>query len=736
MNEFLEQFLIEARDLVGQASSDLMALEQTPEDRPALDGLFRAFHTLKGAAAIVDFDAMGTLMHAMEDALAGARTDSGAIAKHLIDRSFECLDMLERWLWEIQTTDALPPGAETSARALMSNLPLQNRLEADAAVAPQVDPLGSQDWLEEFSAESRAKGRVVVRYAPEKDCFFRGQDPLATLKKLPGLVSLKIKPAAFWPDLEELNPFECALTFYALSNASHGEVAEYLVELGGEAQCLFYRSESTEPPAAQIADRLLRAQLALLADQSPDGLVGRIQSAGCAAGNVLRHLGRAEEAREIDTARQESGKSGQTETLSHRLRQALDPTSRSVSPITPGTQLNADLHVEATSSLRVDVKRVDAIVKLTGEITVVKNAIGHLSVRAAKEAVLPDFVKALQTQSALLQRLTDELQRSVVAVRVLPLRHVFQRFPRLVRDIASRLGKAVNLTTQGEVTEADKVVVEGLFEPLLHILRNALDHGVETSAARQAAGKAAMASIQLRAYREGEHVVVEVADDGRGIDIEAIKRVALSRQIVTENSLSEMTDAQVVEIIFMPGFSAAETVTDLSGRGVGMDAVRTAVRQLGGEVIVKTVRSAGTTVRLTLPFSVMMTRIMTLEASGQFFGLPFETIVEMVRLPREKIVSVGAAKAVVFRGQTVPLISLPAALGRTTGDHLGAFANVVVARVGSEIGALEVDRFGQTLDAMLNAKSGLLIDMPGVVGTTLLGDGRVLIVLDLKELLQ
>ncbi len=374
--------------------------------------------------------------------------------------------------------------------------------------------------------------------------------------------------------------------------------------------------------------------------------------------------------------------------------------------------------------------------KLTGELTVVKNALGH-AVRLAQDGSDPAGVaQALKHQHALLDRLTAELQRSVLAIRVLPLRQIFQRFPRLVREMAGSLGKSARLVSEGEGTEADKVVIEALFEPLVHVVRNAVDHGVESAEQRRAAGKPETAIIGLRGHREGEHVIIEVHDDGRGIDPAEMRRVAASRGLATAEALAALSDDEAVDLIFVPGFSTATAVTDISGRGVGMDVVRSAVARLGGRVKVSSRLGAGTTVRLLLPFTVMMTRVMTVEVAGQVFGVPFNAVVETLQVPRDRIISIGAAEAFELRGRTVPLVALARALGLNHDRRTSPVANIVVTDLGGQWGALEVDRFGERLDVMLKPMAGLLAGMTGLAGTTLLGDGRVLIVLDLEELLR
>jgi two-component system chemotaxis sensor kinase CheA len=728
MNEFLEQFLIEARELVDQATEDLLALEQAPDDRGRLDSAFRAFHTLKGAAGIIDFDAMGRLLHAAEDVLAAVRAGDRPVTVDLISLCLACVDQVVQWLEGMEAAGEPPTDADAAA----------DRLAARFIAAPEVDilpaaALGPPGWIGPLVAGYGGRGAVTaLRYAPDAGCFFRGEDPLDLIARLPDLLTLQLTPAAPWPALDALDPFACNLVIEALLGADARTVATHLRNVSDQVQV--QPLDGAEVGLSATAAAILRAQIDLATRTGGEGFVGRLGSAGRAATAVLHHAGLDSE--QVTGAIRRSVAAGDGLALAAVLEAVLDPSSAIVTTPDAAPEAAPAALDAAARALRVDVERIDAIIDLTGELTVVKNALGHATRLAEEGGDIRALAQTLKTQHALLERLTVELQRSVVSIRVLPLRHVFQRFSRLVREMTASLGKPARLVIDGETTEADKAVVEALFEPLLHVVRNALDHGVEAPEARLAAGKPPMAVIRLAGYREGEWVIVEVADDGRGVDPAVIRRVALERGLGTPEALAALSDAQALELIFAPGFSTAAAVTDLSGRGVGMDAVRVAIERLGGQVAIRSRVGEGTTIRFVLPFTVMMTRVMILEAGGQLFGAPFEAVVETLQIPREAITPVAGAEAFVLRGRTVPLISLAETLGLPTDAARPPLVKAVVTAVGGQLGALAVDGFGDRLDVMLKPMDGLLAGMRGVAGTTLLGDGRVLIVLDLLELLQ
>ena len=619
MNEFVEQFLIESRELVAQASDDLLALEERPDDRERLDGAFRAFHTLKGAAGIVDFVAMARALHAAEDVLSAVRSGAASVKSPLIDLCLASLDQVGAWLDQMSPDGAIPGDADARADDLIRRFA----------------ELGSSD---------------TVAIVPQAE---------------PGMSGL-----------------------------------------------------------SSVSRQLLEAQKLLLAETTGEAAAGRLGSASRVAANVLRHHGL--DATDLESLLQNSLLAGDAASMIAAIDKILSGLEERP-PEPPGT-----LPAQPTdTTLRVDVGRIDRLVRLTGELLIAKNAVGH-SAQRALETDIRQLAVALKNQHLLLERLVGELQQSVFSLRVLPLHHAFQRFPRLVREMAAAVGKPARLMIEGATTEADKSIVEAIAEPLLHVLRNSLDHGVESEAERAAAGKPAVATIRLRAAREGDRVVIEVEDDGRGIDVARVREVARTRGVRSEAALQAMSDDDVVDLIFAPGFSTAPEVTDLSGRGVGMDVVRSTVERLGGQVSVASRPRHGTVVRLALPFTVMMTKVLTVEAAGQVFGVPLDAVVETVRVARDAIVPVGAARAFALRNRTLPVIDLGQALGKPRATE-NADVNVLIVSVGGQLGGLEVDRLGERIDVMLKAPEGLLAGVPGIDGTTLLGDGRVLIVLDLRE---
>jgi two-component system chemotaxis sensor kinase CheA len=719
VNEFLLQFVIESRELADTASHGLLALEQSPEDIERLDEVFRAFHTLKGSAAIVEFPAMEHSMHAAEEFLTEARDGRRPLTSARIGQCLAYLDQVTRWLETIERSGELPRDAASASD------------QVTASAADGAHTAWLTDMLTRYH-EIAARARTAIRFVPGADSLYHGEDPLERMTSLPGLLALDCAAREPWGPLDTLDPFRCNLVFTALSLAPVADLRVHLEGHSGDCALLPVTARSGEsgPSLPPPVSAVIEAQQALLREGSPRSFAGRVGSAATAAANALRSCGRAELAAAISRAREQSLPALSAQPLQEALARLLvaEAPLASAAGAEPAAAPEA-----AARTFRIDAEQVDELVRLAGELTVVNNALGH--VVGLARAGDPSLPQLLKDRHDALERLVGELRTSVLRMRVRPLRTVLQRFPRLVREMSANLGKSVRLAIEGDATEADKTIAEMLFEPLLHIVRNAIDHGVETASERAAAGKAAMASLRIKAERSGDQVMVEVRDDGAGIDLSRVRKVAVARGLITEDQLPAMTEAETLDLVFAPGFSTATHVTEISGRGVGMDAVRRAVERVGGHVSLASVAGRGTEVTLSLPFSVMMTHVMTVEAGGQMFGLPLEAIIETTRVPPAAISRVGAAPVVVLRERALPVVDLATRLGLTPlADDEGV--TLVVATANGESGAFRVDRIVERLDLILKPLEGLLAGTPGIMGTTLLGDGRVLLVLDIAEMLQ
>ncbi|WP_410823794.1 chemotaxis protein CheA [Methylobacterium oryzisoli] len=384
--------------------------------------------------------------------------------------------------------------------------------------------------------------------------------------------------------------------------------------------------------------------------------------------------------------------------------------------------------------LRVEQGKVDALMSFVAELTVAKNGLAYLAGRAEQVSGSRQLGREIKEQYAVIDRIAQSLQVGVMAIRMMPVSQVFQRFPRLTRDISRKLGKEVALVIQGEDTEADKNVLESLSDPLIHMVRNALDHGIETPADRRRAGKAPHGTLRLSARQENDNVI-EVADDGRGIDTAAVRAKALHGGLITPDQAAQMTPEEIVNLVFAAGFSTKEQVSDLSGRGVGMDVVRSAVRKAGGDVWLTSRVGEGTCVTVQLPLTMAVTRIVTVEVRGQQYGVAMEAVAEAVKVPRGQMHRIKRRETFVLRDAVIPLVRLAESLGLPAqAAEAPEEEAVMVVRIGRERVGIVVDGFRERMEVIVRPLDGLLSGLSGFSGTALLGDGRVLLVLNLPDL--
>jgi two-component system chemotaxis sensor kinase CheA len=365
---------------------------------------------------------------------------------------------------------------------------------------------------------------------------------------------------------------------------------------------------------------------------------------------------------------------------------------------------------DAGAVLKVDQEKIDRLMSLIGEMVVAKNGLPFLAARAESVYGVRDLSREIKTQYAVINRIAEEMQDAIMQVRMMPISGVFQRFPRLVRDISRKLGKEVLLTLEGEQTEADKNIIEALADPLIHIVRNSLDHGIETPQVRRDAGKAAEGHVVIRASQDSGRVLIDISDDGKGIDPAVIKRKAYEKGIIDEAELERISDQEAINLVFAAGFSTAETVSDLSGRGVGMDVVRNAVERVNGSVSLSSETGKGTRIRLSLPLSMAVTNVMVIESNKQIFGVPMDMVLETVRIPRGAIRSIKNRQTTVLRNRVLPLRSLNEMLAENSpqvSNELDEIATLVVQIHGESLGIV-VDDFREVVDIILKPMGGIL----------------------------
>ncbi|MDE1991562.1 MAG: chemotaxis protein CheA [Rhizobiaceae bacterium] len=654
MDELMDQFAIEARELVQQASDDLLALERAPTDRGRLESAFRAIHTLKGSVGLFDLGPMHEVLHQAEELLTEARNTTIDIDAGFIDPLIAVVEWVDQCLDDIAREGKPSENLARQSKQILASLHAGET--ADDTPLAEIPPETVPDWAEAIAkAAGIDRGMsgafVAVRYEPHPECFFSGDDPLATLAKMPDILHLQIAPKEPWPHRDNYDPFRCNLVIEALT-------------------------------AAAITD--VEAVFRLIPDQ-------------------IRIVG-------LTPLKQEKAELG-----------------AAPEPVQP--------HAQKMTTMRVEATRVDALLEIAGELVTAKNGLLPLAEDALVATSDERLSRRILSSHQEIERLVGALYSAVTRARMVPLDQTFRRFPRLVRETAARLGKSVDLIVEGEDVEADREIVEEIFEPLLHLVRNALDHGIEEEPDRTTSGKPPRGSLTLRARQRGERIEVELRDDGRGIEPDRIRSAAIAKGILSETVAATLSDATTLQLLFSPGFSTASTVSDLSGRGVGLDAVQMAAQRLGGHVELASTPSVGTVFTLSLPISFSMSRIMVVSVGEERYGVPIEGVIETIRLSQQNVTAVRAGEAFVLRDLTIPLLHLAELLQLKRRETLGTDLRVLIAQAGGERVGIVVDAIAERAETLLRPLSGLLRGLPGIAGTTVLGDGKVLLVLDLEELI-
>ncbi len=387
-------------------------------------------------------------------------------------------------------------------------------------------------------------------------------------------------------------------------------------------------------------------------------------------------------------------------------------------------------------TIRVDVKRLDALMNLVGELVLVRNRLGQLAEKIDAQVKDTALVDTFNNALVQLGFVTTEMQLSVMKTRMLPVQRVFNKFPRLVRDLCREMKKEIDLIIRGEETELDKSVIEHIGDPLIHILRNAVDHGIEPPDEREKLGKPRRGTIILSAYQEGDHIVIEVSDDGRGIDVEKVAKKALEKGLIQKEDLQHMGERDILNLIFMPGFSTAEKITDVSGRGVGMDVVKTNIEKLNGVIELDTEVGKGTTIRIKLPLTLAIIQALMVLSNKDIYAIPLASVQEIVHLEEGQVYTIDQQAVVRIRDMVIPLLCLEEIFGEPEKIEETPRRYVVIIGLAEQrLGILVSDLLGQQ-EVVIKSLGGYLTNVPGIAGATIMGDGRVCLILDITGIMH
>lgn len=652
MDELIEQFAIEARELVQQASDDLMALEADPGNHAHLESAFRAIHTLKGSVGLFDLGPMQDVLHHAEDLLSQARAGTLAVDATLVNPLLSVVEWVDDSIDAIVATGHLSDAQDKQTSRLLGLLTseMTGRETIERSGLSTELPEWALSLADRLPSSASTEAIIAIRYEPHPECFFSGDDPLATISRLPDLRHLTIALKEPPPSSKDYDPFRCGLVIEAVSG---GPLSKLEAEF-----------------------RLIPDQVTLVEFPPP-----------------------------VDQ---------------RKLVATDDPAGRSA---------------DRQTTMRVDSARIDKLIEIAGELVIAKNGLLPLAEEARSQGK-GALARRIGSSHEEIERLVASLHRAVTQARMIPLEQTFRRFPRLVRETSSKLGKALDLIIEGETVEADREIVENLFEPLLHLIRNGLDHGIEPEGERLHSSKPPRGRILLRAQQQGDRIEIEVTDDGRGMDPQRIRHIAVDRGLLTETGAAALADGDALQLVFVPGFSTASAVSDISGRGVGLDVVQRSIQRLGGALDMHSALGSGTSFTLRLPISFSMTQLMVVEVGSERYGIPISKILETQKLPAHAVQSIRAGRAFILRNRTIPLLDLAELLQAPRLKNATGDLKVLVVRAGDDVIGLAVDAIAERAETLTRPLSGLLQSVTGIAGTTLLGDGRVLLVLDLEELVR
>lgn len=756
-----EAFRVEAADLLAELDSSMLELESRPRDADLLNRVFRAIHTIKGSGATAGFREMAAFTHHVEELFDEARMGRLTITPEMIDLALRAKDLIGQLL-ESDNPAALEPAGDQVVAAL-------------AKFLPHLTEPGSNGQTTIGKAAAQRQ-RHKIFFKPHPQVFFSGTDPVTLVDELCalGTATVTAKVAGI-PPLENLNPEQCYLAWDVelLSEQSPAKIKEVFLFVEDESEIRIV--SQPESPAGPPEQGPLAAFLNVAGQslEALDGFLSQLRGpmgadSGCGK-NYLRILktfqtaanrqGQSELAAQLEEQIQmvEAALAGNAilpeetkanleagyQKLAARVQglQVSQPAGSQpeFSPVaapkaaTTAASANNSETPRAGGSIRVDQEKLDRLMRAAGELLVARNAFPILAKKLAVDHGLSAMGKEVRDAGAHISHIAEDLQAALMSIRMLPIRTVFQRFPRMVRDICRTQGKEAELVFEGEDTELDKTVIEQIADPLVHLVRNATDHGIEPPEIRVEKGKPRAGKITLKAYNQANNVVIEVHDDGRGMDAARLKQKAVEKGFITVSAAAAMDNLAALELIFLPGLSTAESVTDISGRGVGMDVVRSNIRQLHGTTTLESRLGSGSKIIITLPASLMISKGILVEATGEEYVFPIDSVEQMVRLPRGRIHRHDQAHFATFRNEVFPVLRLADHFA-VTGENREIIwpEEIPMAIVQTNRGRIgvAVDRFIGQIEMIVKPMCHEFASISAFQGTTIMGDGRVALVIN------
>ncbi|WP_413043976.1 chemotaxis protein CheA [Pseudomonas sp. YJ42] len=716
--EILQDFLVEAGEILELLSEQLVELESSPDDTALLNAIFRGFHTVKGGAGFLQLHELVECCHIAENVFDILRKGERRVDSELMDVVLQALDSVNEMFAQVRERTTVTPATP----------------ELLAALARLAEPADAQDPVAEAPAEPEPEPEVVTA-DNEFEEFLGALDQSAEtppvgasdeitdeefeslLDQLHGKGQFAAEPAPAQPAAE--TPVSDEITddeFEALLDQLHGK-GQFAEPTAASAA----KVEAEVKPAAPGGDEITDDEFEALLDQ----LHGKGKFEPETAAPVA--AAPTPTAKPTPTVAPAANKSAPAKPAAAPTpsKPAAPAKAEAASKAAPGPEKPAS---EAETTVRVDTARLDEIMNMVGELVLVRNRLVRLGSNSGDEAMS----KAVSN----LDVVTADLQSAVMKTRMQPIKKVFGRFPRLVRDLARSLKKEINLELVGEETDLDKNLVEALADPLVHLVRNAVDHGIETPEEREAAGKPRTGKVVLSAEQEGDHILLLITDDGKGMDADILRAKAVEKGLLEKDAADRLSDLECYNLIFAPGFSTKSEISDVSGRGVGMDVVKTKISQLNGTVNVFSSKGQGSRVVIKVPLTLAIMPTLMVMLGNQAFAFPLVSVNEIFHLDLSRTNVVDGQEVVIVRDKALPLFYLKRWLVRGAEHEEQREGHVVILNVGNQSIGFVVDQLVGQEEVVIKPLGKMLQGTPGMSGATITGDGRIALILDVPSMLK
>ena len=696
VSQYLEIFIDETKEHLQNLNELLLVLEKEPEDKATINEIFRAAHSLKGMAGTMGYKRMQNLTHNMENVFSEIRNDKMKVTASLVDTLFQCLDALEAYLSNIQETS--DEGTEDNEAiikllneflATEGNIAAQPQTEAQPAqaAAPVAQSEGSDDLakykksvLADFEMhainEARRKGMKAYGFTVYLDpnCILKAARAFLVFKGIEEVGEI-IKSDPSTQDIED-EKFELDFSVFVVSNESFDKVLGVIKNVSEIKNVVGGELEEIKEETTTTA-----------------------QPAAVAA--------------EAHPEKENSAAPAKTDE-----KKAAAP-AKTGKPVT-------------NRSVRVDIDKLDTLMNLVSELIIAKNGLVSINNSTSENTV--SGRQNFNEQIEYLERVTTSLHESVMNVRMVPIETVVNRFPRMIRDLSKKLDKKMELYMTGEETELDRTVIDEIGDPLMHLLRNSADHGLEHADVRAQRGKPEVGTIFLNAYQDGNNVVIEVGDDGNGIDVEKVRNKAIEKGTITPEQAEAMTDKDIIDILFRPSFSTAEKISDVSGRGVGLDVVKSKIEALGGDVEVKTKLGEGSTFIVRLPLTLAIIQALMVKLGDEQYAISLGSIETLEDITKGDIKYVNSKEVIHLRDKVIPIIRLGRLLDVESSNEDSDNMTVVIVRKGEKRAGIVVDSLIGQMEIVIKSLGSYINVNKMISGATILGDGDIALIIDANTL--